>query len=424
MTSSLLKLSSISQAFDKNDHQKYKVLDNINLEVCEDKIIALLGKSGCGKSTLLRIIAGLSEPSRGSIHLSRPDLKISMIFQSFALFPWLSVYENVELGIRSLPKIIRHKKVLEAIDLIGLDGFESAYPRELSGGMKQRVGFARALVVQPDILLMDEPFSALDILTANSLKHDFLDLWQQKKTLLKSVIIVTHSIEEAALIADQIIILSSNPGRIEAMIDNNIARPRNIDNNDFKALVSKIYNQMSTIADNTLAIRSDNKADILLYKLPNVSPNSLSAIAKTIASEPYNSKIKLAELTKILKMNVSEVMNLIEGLKILKFAKITNDNIKLNKNGLTFAISNLKKRKEIFAKQLVTNVSLINYIIDILNNRQGNKASYERFKTYLEDHLSSIQADQSLITAIGWGRYAELFSYNDILKEFNLENPS
>ena len=220
MNNNLIELLSVTQSFAKDDSQNQKILDQINFNVKDGEILAIVGKSGCGKSTLLRIIAKLINPSRGKVNFNYEandkTFDISMIFQSFALFPWLTVLENVELGLEAMniPAAERRKKALEAIDLIGLDGFESAMPRELSGGMKQRVGFARALVVNPKVILMDEPFSALDILTSNSLKNDFLDLWVAKKTGLKAVIIVTHSIEEAVMMADRVLILASNPGRV------------------------------------------------------------------------------------------------------------------------------------------------------------------------------------------------------------------
>ncbi|MBY4871434.1 MULTISPECIES: ABC transporter ATP-binding protein, partial [Burkholderia] len=197
------------------------VLDDANLSLREGEIVGLLGRSGSGKSTLLRIIAGLIEPTGGEVTylgkpLRGPAEGVAMVFQTFALFPWLTVLQNVEAGLEALGVGARERRerALAAIDLIGLDGFENAYPRELSGGMRQRVGFARALVVDPTILLMDEPFSALDVLTAETLRTDLLDLWTQGRMPIKSVLIVTHNIEEAVFMCDRILVLSSNPGRV------------------------------------------------------------------------------------------------------------------------------------------------------------------------------------------------------------------
>jgi NitT/TauT family transport system ATP-binding protein len=221
MKTDLLTVTSVRKAFPKPDGGELLVLDNVNLQLKEGQIVGLLGRSGSGKSTLLRLIAGLSEPTAGELQflgqpIAGPGPGIAMVFQSFALFPWLTVFENVALGLEAqgMAKAEIRKRTLAAIDLIGLDGFESAYPRELSGGMRQRVGFARALVVHPNILLMDEPFSALDVLTAETLRTDFLDLWSEGQMPIKGVILVTHNIEEAVLMCDRILVFGSNPGRI------------------------------------------------------------------------------------------------------------------------------------------------------------------------------------------------------------------
>ena len=214
--SPLIEVIGVQKSFKTGDRQDLLVLDDINFRMHEGEIIAILGKSGSGKSTLLRIIAGLIKPSNGAAYyrgkpVSGPARGIAMVFQSFALLPWLTVLQNVELGLEALgiARDERRERALKAIDTIGLDGFETALPKELSGGMRQRVGFARALVVNPDVLLMDEPFSALDVLTADNLKSDLLDLWQTKKTGLHGIVFVTHNIEEAALLADRIIVFNS-----------------------------------------------------------------------------------------------------------------------------------------------------------------------------------------------------------------------
>src|SRR5208283_4854158 len=235
----LLTVDKVSQSFTTGSGETRKlVLDQVSMSLKTGEIVALLGRSGCGKSTLLRIISGLITPSDGSVTISGeqvvgPAKDVAMVFQSFALFPWLDVLDNVELGLRAdgVPVDETRKRALKAIDTIGLDGFESAYPKELSGGMRQRVGFARALVMQPKILLMDEPFSALDL----------LDLWQEGRIPIKSILMVTHNIEEAVLMSDRILVLSSNPGRIASEIPNTIPHPRDRLDPPFRALVDKIY---------------------------------------------------------------------------------------------------------------------------------------------------------------------------------------
>ena len=228
------------------------VLDDVNLTMRPNEIVGLLGRSGSGKSTLLRSIAGLITPTAGTVEVS--DMPgddtahgVAMVFQSFALFPWLTVLKNVELGLEAqgVPPEVRRKRTLAAIDLIGLDGFENAYPKELSGGMRQRVGLARALVVQPSVLLMDEPFSALDVLTAETLRTDLLDLWSEGKMPIRSILLVTHNIEEAVLMCDRILVFSSNPGRVIAEIKVDLPQPRKRLDPAFRALVDDIYARMT-----------------------------------------------------------------------------------------------------------------------------------------------------------------------------------
>jgi NitT/TauT family transport system ATP-binding protein len=249
----LLEVDNVCQSYSTgSDSPGSLVLDHVSLRLEQNEIVGLLGRSGCGKSSLLRIVAGLARPTAGEVayrgvKVVGPLNNIAMVFQSFALFPWLSVLENVELGLkaRKVSAAESRKRALAAIDLIGLDGFESAYPKELSGGMRQRVGFARALVVQPDILLMDEPFSALDVLTAETLRTDLLDLWVEGRMPIKSILMVTHNIEEAVLMCDRIIILSSNPGRIAAEIKVGLPHPRNRLDPAFRQLVDQIYATMT-----------------------------------------------------------------------------------------------------------------------------------------------------------------------------------
>jgi len=431
MNNNLIEVLSVTQSFVKPDGQNQKILDQINLNIKEGEILAILGKSGCGKSTLLRIIAELIKPTRGKVkfHQEANDktFGISMIFQSFALFPWLTVLENVELGLEAMdvPASERRKKALEAIDLIGLDGFESAMPRELSGGMKQRVGFARALVVGPKVILMDEPFSALDILTSDTLKNDFLDLWVAKKTGLKAVVIVTHSIEEAVMMADRILILASNPGRVVSELKITLDRPRHSQDAAFHALVDQIYGKMSEAGKQVFEDKAKKtKEDEITSHLIYTSPNQLAAITGALVMPPYNGSGNLAELVKMLHIKTFDVIHISEALSILKFATVDDGNIKLTKSGKQFAAAELEERKRIFAEHLLKNVPLASYILKVLNERPDNKAPKLRFHTHLEDHLSYSQATAALNSIIVAGRYAELFSYDDNKQLFSLDNPT
>src|SRR3974390_650730 len=296
-SSPLLQCSDVRKSFPKPDGAELLVLEGMNLELREGQIVGLLGRSGSGKSTLLRLIAGLSEPSAGDLRylgnpIAGPAPGIAMVFQSFALFPWLTVLENVALGLEaqrmSRPEI--RQRSLAAIDLIGLDGFESAYPGELSGGMRQRVGFARALVVHPNILLMDEPFSALDVLTAETLRTDFLDLWTEGRRPIKSILMVTHNIEEAVLMCDRILVFGSNPGRILTEIVVPLPQPRKRLDPVFRELVDRIYVEMTVRRTGPATVASKERFPGLGIgtTLPRVSSNLLSGLIETVAAPPYN----------------------------------------------------------------------------------------------------------------------------------------
>ncbi|HWK32726.1 MAG TPA: ATP-binding cassette domain-containing protein, partial [Hyphomicrobium sp.] len=315
-TAPLLEIHGIRKSFSKPDGGELLVLDGINLTLREGEIVGLLGRSGSGKSTLLRLIAGLSAPVAGSIsYLGRtvtaPPPGIAMVFQSFALFPWLTVLENVQLGLEALgeqPDEIR-RRALEAIDLIGLDGFESAYPRELSGGMRQRVGFARALVVHPNILLMDEPFSALDVLTAETLRTDFLDLWAEGQLPIKGVILVTHNIEEAVLMCDRILVFGSNPGRILKEIKVELPHPRTRLDPGFRDLVERIYVEMTvrSAAEHTGKRIERFPGSGIGTILPPVSSNLLSGLLEAVAGPPYDGEADLPVIAGSLHMEIDEL---------------------------------------------------------------------------------------------------------------------
>ncbi len=427
----LLELSTITQSFAKGEGRELKVLDNVNLTLSEGELVGLLGKSGSGKSTLLRIIAGLITPSAGKVAFhgqgaSDNALDISMVFQSFALYPWLTVLQNVELGLEALgvPEKEMRKRALDAIDLIGLDGYESAYPRELSGGMKQRVGFARALVVNPALLLMDEPFSALDVLTAETLKTDFLDLWIERKIPLKSVLLVTHNIEEAVLMCDRILIFSSNPGRIAAEIKVDIPHPRDRQSAAFTAMVEQIYTLM-TSGMQKRDFASVRSSEMTMHdKLPRVSPNQLSGLMEALMASPYNGRADIPELDQALGMGTEDVLHLVEALRILKFAEVAEGDIHLTAAGQIFADADTQKRKQIFAEHLIHNIPLAAYVYRVLQSRPGNTAPRIRFITQLEDHMVEEDAIEALSAVTSWGRYAELFAYDDNTEMYSLENPS
>lgn len=427
----LLRVDGIRKAFPKQDGGELLVLESVDLTLAQGEIVGLLGRSGSGKSTLLRLIAGLSRPNAGALSylgqpITGPAPGIAMVFQSFALFPWLTVFDNVALGLEAqrLPKAEIRRRALAAIDLIGLDGFESAYPRELSGGMRQRVGFARALVVHPNILLMDEPFSALDVLTAETLRTDFLDLWSEGRMPIRGVILVTHNIEEAVLMCDRILVFGSNPGRVLSEINVTLPQPRNRLDPAFRALVERIYVEMTArpqVAGGRLELFPGLGIGTIL---PRVSSNQLSGLMEALAAEPSNGKADLPEIAARLQMEIDDLFPIAETLQMMRLAEVEGGDIHLLEPGMAFANASVDERKKIFARQLLCYIPLATHIRRILDERASHAAPMSRFSDELEDYMTSQAAEQTLRAVISWGRYAESFAYDDDSATFSLENPS
>jgi NitT/TauT family transport system ATP-binding protein len=420
----ILAVKNINHGFNKA-HSEQLILNDVNLSLQAGEIVGLLGRSGSGKSTLLRIIAGLIEPTSGAVDylgkpLNGPAKGIAMVFQTFALFPWLTVLQNVEAGLEALGVAAnqRRERALAAIDLIGLDGFENAYPRELSGGMRQRVGFARALVVDPTLLLMDEPFSALDVLTAETLRTDLLDLWNQGRMPIKSVLIVTHNIEEAVFMCDRILVLSSNPGRVVAEIKVPFNHPRNRLDPLFRRLVDDVYAKMTARPMD----ESIKKGLKLGTRLPHVSTNLIAGLIETLAAAPYFGRADMPDIAHSLHLEVDDLFPIAEVLQFLGFADVREGDIFLTPSARTFAEYDVQARKVMFAEHLLRYLPLAALIKSVLDERPGHRAPRMRFEQELEDSLSDAAAKETLDTVINWGRYAEIFSYNDQTEFFSLED--
>jgi NitT/TauT family transport system ATP-binding protein len=430
----LLDVQRVCKSFRKPDGDELVVLEDVNLALRPGEIVGLLGRSGSGKSTLLRSIAGLDGPTRGVVNylgqpVSGPARGIAMVFQGFALFPWLTVLENVQLGLEALgvPVPEMRKRSLQAIDLIGLDGFESAYPRELSGGMRQRVGFARALVVHPNILLMDEPFSALDVLTAETLRSDFLDLWGEGQLPIKSVLLVTHNIEEAVQMCDRLLIFSTNPGRVASEIPIDLPQPRHTQDPRFRALIERVYVEM------TARPRGEPRAGPKSERFPgtgigttltHVSSNVLTGLMEAVNEPPYNGKADLPVIAEEQHLEVDELFPAAEALQLLRFAEVEGGDMKLTEAGVQFARGETDERKKLFARHLITYVPLAAHVRRVLDERASHSAPKSRFFDELEDYMAEDAAEQTLRTIISWGRYAEVFAYDDNRQAFSLENPA
>ncbi len=428
----ILDVANVSQVFSTGSGEaRAPVLSDVSMRMKTGEIVALLGRSGSGKSTLLRLIAGLTRPTQGTVKIDGelvvgPAKEVAMVFQSFALFPWLDVLDNVEIGPRSngVPLDETRKRALKAIDTIGLDGFESAYPKELSGGMRQRVGFARALVMQPKILLMDEPFSALDVLTAETLRTDLLDLWQDGRMPIKGILMVTHNIEEAVLMADRVLVLSSNPGRIASEIPVTLPHPRDRLDPVFRDLVEKIYALMTQRPDPTKTLtRETATATGLGLALPRVSTNSLAGMLEEIAAPPYNGKADLPHLANSLQLEIDELFPLGETLQLLRLAEFEEGDIKLTPLGQRFVEMDVDQRKKVMGDQVLAHIPLASHIKRVLDERPTHRAPATRFREELEDYMSDDYAERTLRAIINLGRYGELFAYDENSQTFSYENP-
>jgi len=425
----LLEVRNVRRTFPRGSGEDLLVLDDVNMTLKEGEIVGLLGRSGSGKSTLLRLIAGLARPQGGSLTymgapIEGPAQGVAMVFQGFALFPWMTVLENVELGLEALglPEAEIRSRALAAIDLIGLDGYESAYPRELSGGMRQRVGFARAVVVHPNILLMDEPFSALDVLTAENLRTDLVELWGNGKLPIKGIMLVTHNIEEAVLMCDRVLLFSSNPARVSAEVVINLPQPRDRTSPQFEDYVDRIYVEMT--AKRIERMRQALSATGTNMELAHVSPNQISGLIEALAAAPYDGKADLPDIAYEQELEVDELFPVAEAMQLLRLADVEGGDIKLTHMGKRFADSEMNERKEIFSRALMSYVPLAAHIRKILDERTSHSAPKTRFLDELEDHMAEDTAEETLKTVVSWARFAELFSYDDDAASFSLENPT
>lgn len=429
----LVDVSVVRQIYHKGDNADLLVLDDVSVHIREGEIVGLLGRSGSGKSTLLRIISGLLPASAGSVRwcgepVTGPCEGLSIVFQSFALFPWLTVLQNVEIGLEALgvPAAERRRRSLDAIDLIGLDGFESAYPKELSGGMRQRVGFARALVVHPKLMLMDEPFSALDVLTAETLRTDLIDLWIEGRLPIRSILMVTHNIEEAVLMCDRILIFSANPGRVAKEIRVDLTHPRSRADPAFRQYVEEIYAHMTQRAPSEQTPKPHAEGipgTGIGMALPRVSTNVLAGLLEALAGPPYQGRADLPHLASTLQMEADELFPMAETLQLLRFAELEAGDLQLTDKGKTFVDSDIDTRKRLFAEHLITYVPLAAQIRRVLDERSTHRAPFTRFSEELEDFMSEELAEHTMRAVISWGRYGELFSYDEGSAQFSLDNP-
>ena len=413
-------LKQVTKTYGAGGAKAPLILGGIDLTIADGEIIAILGQSGCGKSTLLRIIAGLIPATTGQVlyrgrPVTGPMPGISMVFQSFALFPWLTVLENVAFGLEAqgVGAAERHERSLKAISMIGLDGYENAYPKELSGGMRQRVGFARALVVNPDILLLDEPFSALDVLTAETLRGDLMTLWTEKQIPTRGIVFVSHNINEAVEVSDRILVLAPHPGRVRADIRITLPHPRNPKSEAFKSIVDDIYRQLAADMARAQATALKPGAPLgIAYRLPAAGVQPMLGLIDLIDEAPFNGKGDLADVAEAESIEMNDLLVLVEGLHVLGFATVSDMSITLKDEARGFHNADVQERKSLFAAQLIKHIPLVRRIQQILTDQADHKARDNRILAELEEKVNAEEAQAILDTVIHWARYADLFSYD------------
>ena len=416
----IIEARQLEKFYSQPDGSRVQVIAPTDLAVYPGQIICVLGPSGCGKSTLLRMLTGLSPASAGGVFWHGQPVRgespnVSIVFQSFALFPWLTVLENVEapLEARGMPAIERHKRALRIIDAVGLDGFETAYPKELSGGMKQRVGVARALVVEPEVLFMDEPFSALDVLTAETLRGELLELWLGHKIPTRAIFIVTHNIEEAVVLGDRIIVLGRNPAHIHADFTVTMQRPRDRKSPYFTELVDSIYRVLT---------RPDHKHDATptaagatvqhrLIMLPHTRPGGLAGLLELVADQP-NGRVDLHHLADELSLEVDALLPTVDTAVLLGLLRLEEGDAIISPEGEAFAKGDIQARKGIFRKAALANVPLLRQMEQALKAKSDRTLPSEFFHDLIDEHFSEDESRRQLETALQWGRYAEIFDYD------------
>ena len=425
-----------------HDSHAHLVLDNVQVDIYRGEFVALLGPSGSGKSTLLRILAGLISPSNGQVFFKGqpqygPNPHVAIVFQSFALFPWLTVLQNVELGLQSQPltQTQRLKRALAAIDLIGLDGFEDAYPKELSGGMRQRVGFARALVVEPELLFMDEPFSALDVLTAANLRKELLGLWREQSMPTRAILMVTHNIDEAVSMADRILVLGANPGRIRVELPGLPVTQRTIQSEAHTDLVDLIYRIMTSPQEDIATLLPTRLPQAKTGPLTPVTPSPFQVLPHVAIGDvtglielvhTRGGREDLYQIGRHLQLELDDLLPLIEAADLLNLADTQEGDLVLTEHGMHFAEAGVLEEKKIFRDQALAHISILRKIVQALETAPSHILPEEHFLSILETHFSEEEAQAQLDTAINWGRYAELFAFNDERGMFRLEeaNPA
>ena len=425
----IIRAEKIEKFYAQPSQNRIQVISPTDLSIVPGEIVALLGPSGSGKSTMLRMLSGLSRPSAGQVYwhekpIAEAEINVSIVFQSFALFPWLTVLQNVEapLQARGIDPEERRARSMRMLDTVGLDGFESAYPKELSGGMKQRVGFARALVVEPEVLFMDEPFSALDVLTAENLRSELLELWAKKTMPTRCVFLVTHNIEEAVLLADRIIVLGRNPGHIRTDFRVQIAQPRDRKAEAFTQLVDFIYKVLTrpdvAPAEAPTGPRVRDQRQMKYQMLPHARPGGVAGLLELLIDK--NGRDDIYRLADDLAFEIDDLLPIVDAAQLLGFLKVEEGDASITDLGAEYANSEILRQKEIFRDAAIENVLLLRQIRRALDAKSDHTVSEEFFLDMLDEQFSGEESQRQIETAVTWGRYGEIFDFDASRRRFVL----
>ena len=432
-TDAIIRAEKIEKYYAQPSENRIQVISATDLSIVPGEILALLGPSGSGKSTMLRMLTGLSRPSAGEVYwhekpISQAEINVSIVFQSFALFPWLTVLQNVEapLQARGVAADERRERSMRMLDTVGLDGFEAAYPKELSGGMRQRVGFARALVVEPEVLFMDEPFSALDVLTAENLRSELLELWSKKTMPTRAVFIVTHNIEEAVLLADRIIVLGRNPGHIRTDFKVQLPHPRDRKAEGFTQLVDYIYKVLTRpdISPDEApehqrpGPKPRDQRQMKYQMLPHARPGGVAGLLELLLDK--GGRDDIYRLADDLAFEIDDLLPIVDAAQLLGFLNVEEGDAVITPAGSEFANSEILRQKELFRDAAVTNVLLLRQITRALESKSDHTIPEEFFLDLLDEQFSEEESQRQVETAVAWGRYAELFDFDAGRRRFVL----
>jgi NitT/TauT family transport system ATP-binding protein len=442
---------SVEYRTDDDDHSLL-VLDGVSLAVAPNEVLAILGPSGCGKSTLLRTMIGLMQPTRGRVLVRGQPLEgihpgAALVFQSFALFPWLTVQENVAVALNglSLAPDAGQQRVAACIDMVGLDGFENAYPKELSGGMKQRVGFARALARGPELLCMDEPFSALDVFTAESLRSEVYRLWagapvaagaapsgpaggKRRSSLplsIKSVLIITHLIEEAVFLADRIVVMGSRPGRIRQALVNDVPHPREYQSPAFRRMVQRLHDAITSehLPEEpavTVAVDAAPGALPVPAPIPRVTFGEVLGLMEIVRDNA--GAMDMYALDQITDYDFGHTLSVIKAGEMLDYLDTPKNMVLLTDLGREMLDADVNGRKTMFRKQLMT-LGTFQFVRRLLDEAHDHRLTREVVEEELVMRLPTSLADNLFDTVVGWARYAELFGFSADTEELYLDEP-